>query len=88
MPIGYSKVTWIEHVEADDTAIYNIYKPLLNSGLAFGAKRWIATLDRQCEWLASAMATNLPDDNMTNMSSIRRSRGKKECVEASRENDN
>lgn len=58
----------MEHVEADDTAIYNIYKPLLNSGLAFGAKRWIATLDRQCEWLASAMATNLPDDNMTNMS--------------------
>ncbi|XP_009802526.1 homeobox-leucine zipper protein HDG2-like isoform X1 [Nicotiana tabacum] len=67
MPNGYSKVTWMEHVEADDTAIYNIYKPLLNSGLAFGAKRWIATLDRQCERLASAMATNLPDDDMTNM---------------------
>ncbi|XP_075093704.1 homeobox-leucine zipper protein HDG2-like isoform X1 [Nicotiana tabacum] len=67
MPNGYSKVTWIEHVEADDTAIYSIYKPLLNSGLAFGAKRWIATLDRQCERLASAMATNLPDDNTTNM---------------------
>ncbi|XP_019250149.1 PREDICTED: homeobox-leucine zipper protein HDG2-like isoform X2 [Nicotiana attenuata] len=67
MPNGYSKVTWIEHVEADDIAIYNIYKPLLNSGLAFGAKRWIATLDRQCERLASAMATNLPDDNMSNM---------------------
>ncbi|KVH97402.1 Homeodomain-containing protein [Cynara cardunculus var. scolymus] len=35
-------------------------KVLVNSGLAFGAKRWVATLDRQCERLASAMASNIP----------------------------
>ncbi|XP_019186546.1 PREDICTED: homeobox-leucine zipper protein MERISTEM L1-like [Ipomoea nil] len=57
MPNGYSRVTWIEHVvEVDDRAVHSIYRPLVNSGLAFGAKRWIATLDRQCERLASAMA--------------------------------
>lgn len=60
MPNGYSKVTWIEHVEVDDRGVHNIYKPVVNAGLAFGAKRWVATLDRQCERLASAMATNIP----------------------------
>ncbi|XP_060188480.1 homeobox-leucine zipper protein MERISTEM L1-like [Lycium barbarum] len=60
LPNGYSKVTWIEHVEVDDRSVHNIYRPLVNSGLAFGAKRWVATLNRQCERLASAMANNIP----------------------------
>ncbi|KAG4972744.1 hypothetical protein JHK87_029565 [Glycine soja] len=60
LPNGYSKVTWIEHVEVDDRAVHSIYRPLVNSGLAFGAKRWVATLDRQCERLASSMANNIP----------------------------
>ncbi|KAJ8556283.1 hypothetical protein K7X08_023041 [Anisodus acutangulus] len=60
LPNGYSKVTWIEHVEVDDRAVHNIYIPLVDSGLAFGAKRWVATLERQCERLASVMASNIP----------------------------
>ncbi|KAF8391505.1 hypothetical protein HHK36_023810 [Tetracentron sinense] len=60
MPNGYSKVTWVEHVESDDRDVHNIYKRLVNSHLAFGAKRWVATLDRQCERLASLMASNMP----------------------------
>ncbi|XP_052203463.1 homeobox-leucine zipper protein MERISTEM L1-like [Diospyros lotus] len=60
LPNGYSKVVWVEHVEVDDRAVHSIYRPLVNSGLAFGAKRWVATLDRQCERLASAMANNIP----------------------------
>ncbi|KAG5118893.1 hypothetical protein JHK82_033313 [Glycine max] len=60
MPNGYSKVTWVEHVEVDDRGVHNLYKQLVSSGHAFGAKRWVATLDRQCERLASAMATNIP----------------------------
>ncbi|CAN4094180.1 unnamed protein product [Withania somnifera] len=68
MPNGYSKVTWVEHVEVDDTSVHSIYKPLVSSGLAFGAKRWLATLDRQCERLASAMATiHVPNNDMSNM---------------------
>ncbi|KAL3820679.1 hypothetical protein ACJIZ3_006584 [Penstemon smallii] len=59
LPNGYSKVTWIEHVEIDDRAVHSIYKPLVNSGIAFGARRWVATLDRQCERLASVMANNI-----------------------------
>lgn len=54
------QVTWVEHVEVDDRGVHNLYKQLVNSGNAFGAKRWVATLDRQCERLASAMATSIP----------------------------
>ncbi|XP_023534533.1 homeobox-leucine zipper protein HDG2-like [Cucurbita pepo subsp. pepo] len=60
MPNGYSKVTWVEHVEVDDRGVHSLYKQLVSSGQAFGAKRWVTTLDRQCERLASAMATNIP----------------------------
>ncbi|KAK3035074.1 hypothetical protein RJ639_032576 [Escallonia herrerae] len=60
LPNGYSKVIWVEHVEVDDRAVHNIYRSLVSSGLAFGAKRWVATLDRQCERLASAMANSIP----------------------------
>ncbi|CAK9146822.1 unnamed protein product [Ilex paraguariensis] len=59
LPNGYSKVTWVEHVEVDDIAVHNLYRLLVNSSLAFGAKRWVATLDRQCERFASAMANNI-----------------------------
>lgn len=44
----------------DDRGVHNLYKQLVSSGQAFGAKRWVTTLDRQCERLASAMATNIP----------------------------
>ncbi|KAG2568989.1 hypothetical protein PVAP13_7NG364900 [Panicum virgatum] len=64
MPNGYSKVTWVEHVEVDDRSVHNIYKQLVNSGLAFGARRWVGTLDRQCERLASVMASNIPTSDI------------------------
>lgn len=64
MPNGYSKVTWVEHVEVDDRSVHDIYKAVVNSGIAFGAKRWVATLDRQCERLASVMASNTPSGDI------------------------
>ncbi|CAF2130597.1 unnamed protein product [Brassica napus] len=62
---GYSKVTWVEHTEVDDRSVHTMYKPLVNTGLAFGAKRWVATLDRQCERLASSMASNIPTGDLS-----------------------
>lgn len=59
------QVTWVEHAEVDDGSVHDIYKPLVNSGLAFGATRWIGTLDRQCERLASLMASNVPSGDIT-----------------------
>jgi homeobox-leucine zipper protein len=58
------KVVWVEHTEVDDRSVHNIYRPLVNSGLAFGAKRWVETLDRQCERLASSMAINIPTGDL------------------------
>eukprot|EP01018_Ginkgo_biloba_P016723 Gb_16030 [translate_table: standard] len=60
MPNGYSKVTWVEHVEVDERAVHRIYHQLVSSGMGFGAKRWLATLERQCERLASMLACNIP----------------------------
>ncbi|CAI9756584.1 unnamed protein product [Fraxinus pennsylvanica] len=69
LPNGYSKVIWVEHVEVDDRTVHTIYKPLVNSGLAFGARRWIATLDRQCERLASVLANNISSGDVGVISS-------------------
>ncbi|BBN16838.1 homeobox-leucine zipper protein [Marchantia polymorpha subsp. ruderalis] len=59
MPNGYSKVTVLEHMDYDDRTVNRMYKSLVNSGQAFGAQRWLATLQRQCERLASMLASNL-----------------------------
>ncbi|KAK9092109.1 hypothetical protein Syun_027020 [Stephania yunnanensis] len=59
MPNGYSKVTWVEHTQIEEALIYGMYKEIIKSSLPFGAKRWISTLRRQSERLASAMATQV-----------------------------
>ncbi|KAF3974712.1 hypothetical protein ACB098_04G063300 [Castanea mollissima] len=59
MPNGYSKVTWVEHVEIEDKApTHRLYRDLIHSGLAFGAQRWLATLKRMCERFACLMVTS------------------------------
>ncbi|KAL3509758.1 hypothetical protein ACH5RR_029159 [Cinchona calisaya] len=63
MPNGCSKVTWIEHVGVEDKDIHYLGRAFVESGLAFGAQRWVAVLSRQCERLASLMVTNFsPED--------------------------
>ncbi|KAK8718353.1 hypothetical protein V6N13_045589 [Hibiscus sabdariffa] len=57
MPNGYSKVTWVEHAEYDKSEVHQLYRSLLSSGMGFGAQRWVATLQRQCECLAILMST-------------------------------
>ncbi|KAG0586313.1 hypothetical protein KC19_2G081600 [Ceratodon purpureus] len=58
-PNGYAKVTCVEHMEYDDRAVHRMYRELVNTGMAFGAQRWLATLQRQCERLASLLASNI-----------------------------
>ncbi|KAK4266766.1 hypothetical protein QN277_023643 [Acacia crassicarpa] len=58
MPNGYSKVTWVEHAEYDERQVHELYRGLLSSGLGFGAQRWLATLQRQCECLAILMSSS------------------------------
>lgn len=58
MPNGYSKVTWVEHLEIEDKApTHRLYRDLVHSGAAFGAHRWLSTLQRMCERLACLMVS-------------------------------
>ncbi|KAK4428167.1 Homeobox-leucine zipper protein HDG11 [Sesamum alatum] len=58
MPNGYSKVTWVEHWEVEDKApIHQLYRDLIHSGLAFGAERWLSTLQRMSERFACLVVT-------------------------------
>ncbi|XP_010693471.2 homeobox-leucine zipper protein ROC5 isoform X3 [Beta vulgaris subsp. vulgaris] len=60
---GYSLVTWIEHVEYDENCIHQLYRPLLRSGMAFGAQRWLATLQRERDCAAIFMSSRIfPED--------------------------
>ncbi|KAL1342534.1 hypothetical protein HN51_029082 [Arachis hypogaea] len=68
MPNGYSKVTWVEHWQYDDSVVHQLYRPLINSGFGFGAHRWIATLQRQCECLAILMSSSISSDDHTALS--------------------
>ncbi|XP_010276837.1 PREDICTED: homeobox-leucine zipper protein ROC3-like isoform X2 [Nelumbo nucifera] len=61
MPNGYSRVTWVEQAEIEDKPVHQIFNHFVNSGMAFGAQRWLAVLQRQCERFASLMARNISD---------------------------
>ncbi|MQL90185.1 hypothetical protein Taro_022777 [Colocasia esculenta] len=54
---GYSKVTWVEHMEIEEkTPVHRLFGSLVMKGTAFGAERWLATLERMCERFACLMA--------------------------------
>ncbi|KAL3366841.1 hypothetical protein AABB24_011512 [Solanum stoloniferum] len=58
MPNGYSKVTWLEHVEVEEKgSIHRLYRDLIYSGMAFGAERWLGSLQRLCERYACLMVS-------------------------------
>ncbi|XP_042500960.1 homeobox-leucine zipper protein ROC8-like [Macadamia integrifolia] len=61
LPSGCSKVSWVEHVEVEDrNPIHRIYRDLVHGGMAFGATRWISTLQRMCERFNCLMVTSSP----------------------------
>jgi len=68
--LAQKQVIWVEHVEAHDRLVHGIYKPVVDSGIAFGAKRWLANLNRQCNRLTSAVNCDIPscskDGNLLN----------------------
>ncbi|GLT80595.1 hypothetical protein SLA2020_520270 [Shorea laevis] len=64
MPNGYSRVTWVEHAEIEEKPVHQILNNFVYNGMAFGAHRWLAVLQRQCERIASLMARNIPDSGV------------------------
>jgi hypothetical protein len=55
------QVTWVEHAEVEEKPVHHIFSEYVYSGMAFGAQRWLAVLQRQCERVASLMARNISD---------------------------
>jgi hypothetical protein len=55
------QVTWVEHAEVEEKPVHQIFSEYVYSGMAFGAQRWLAVLQRQCERAASLMARNISD---------------------------
>lgn len=53
MPNEGSKVTWIEHVEADDKSqTHRLFRDLVYGRTAYGSDLWVTSLQRMCERLA------------------------------------
>ncbi|XP_057451210.1 homeobox-leucine zipper protein GLABRA 2 [Lotus japonicus] len=67
---GHCKVIWVEHLECQKGAVHTMYRAIVNSGLAFGARHWIATLQLQCERLVFFMATNVPMKDSTGVATL------------------
>ncbi|XP_020187432.1 homeobox-leucine zipper protein ROC4 [Aegilops tauschii subsp. strangulata] len=63
-PSGFCKVTWVEHTVYDESSVHQLYRPLLRSGLALGAGRWLATLQRQYDCLDVLMPKQDSSDAM------------------------
>lgn len=50
MANGYSKVTWVEHMEIEDKGpIGVLYRDMVTSGAGFGAQRWLGALSNACD---------------------------------------
>ncbi|TYK08556.1 multicellular trichome development class IV homeodomain-leucine zipper transcription factor [Cucumis melo var. makuwa] len=67
---GHCKVTMVEHLECEKNKVHNLYRSIVNSGIAFGARHWMATLQLQCERFAFFMATNIPMKDSTGVSTL------------------
>ncbi|KAJ4832066.1 Homeobox-leucine zipper protein GLABRA 2 [Turnera subulata] len=67
---GHCKVIWVEHLECQKNTVHTMYRTIVNSGMAFGAKHWMATLQLQCERLVFFMATNVPTKDSTGVATL------------------
>lgn len=50
-------------MEADHSQLNNLFKPIVTSGFAFGATRWLASIVRHSGWPETLKATKLVADD-------------------------
>ncbi|XP_047052873.1 homeobox-leucine zipper protein ROC9 [Lolium rigidum] len=68
---GHSRVTWVEHAKHREPAVVpSTYRAVTASGLAFGARRWLAALRLQCERMVFSVATNVPTRDSNGVSTL------------------
>ncbi|KAF5731138.1 homeobox-leucine zipper protein ANTHOCYANINLESS 2 isoform X1 [Tripterygium wilfordii] len=66
---GCSKVTCVEHSEYDDNYVHQLFQPFVNSGMAFGARRSLVSLQRQCESLAVLVSSDISGEENSGITS-------------------
>ncbi|CAN1274241.1 Homeobox-leucine zipper protein ROC5 [Linum perenne] len=65
---GFSEVKWVEHVQYNESLVHPMMRPMVRLGMGFGAKRWIATLQRYCECVALLLdSSSMPQDPSVSM---------------------
>uniref|UniRef100_A0A6N2NGM5 START domain-containing protein n=1 Tax=Salix viminalis TaxID=40686 RepID=A0A6N2NGM5_SALVM len=64
------QVIWVEHLECQKSTVHTMFRTVVHSGLAFGARHWMATLQLQCERLVFFMATNVPTKDSTGVATL------------------
>ncbi|KAG6593468.1 Homeobox-leucine zipper protein GLABRA 2, partial [Cucurbita argyrosperma subsp. sororia] len=52
------------------TKLRTMYRTIVNSGLIFGARHWMATMQTHCEWQVFYMATNVPMKDSTGITTL------------------
>lgn len=67
---GHCKVTWIEHLECQKSTAHSLYRGIINSGVAFGARHWMTTLQQKCERLVFFLATNVPTKDSSGIATL------------------
>ncbi|KAJ6715338.1 HOMEOBOX-LEUCINE ZIPPER PROTEIN GLABRA 2 [Salix viminalis] len=67
---GHCKVIWVEHLQCQKSTVNTLYRTVVHSGLTFGARHWMATLQLQCERLVFFMATNVPTKDSNGVATL------------------
>ncbi|TKY59718.1 Homeobox-leucine zipper protein HDG12 [Spatholobus suberectus] len=61
MTQGLCRVSWVEHVEVDEKIqTHQLFRDVICGNNAYGAERWVLTLERMCERFACASAETIP----------------------------
>jgi hypothetical protein len=62
------QVIWIVRAEYDDTAVPPLFRQFFQSGQALGAIRWLASLQKQCEYMAIFRSSHVASSIISGMS--------------------
>ncbi|CAN6234692.1 unnamed protein product [Urochloa humidicola] len=67
---GFCKVTWVVHGEYLEAAVPIDFRKFVHSGQAYGACRWLTSLQRQCEYMAVLGSGHVPSSSNSSGASI------------------
>nr|CAB3486753.1 unnamed protein product [Digitaria exilis] len=56
---GFCKVTWVVHSEYQEATLPPYFRQFFHSGQAFGARRWLKSLQRQCDYMAVLLHSSI-----------------------------